>query len=142
MRRSSMLCLDANILIRRVTEPDNASIQDLWRGWRSAQREFVAPVLLRFEVTNALHRLRRARVVSDRTTHLLLDAALAESITLYADQNLHAAALDFAARFDLPAAYDAHYLALADRLDVEFWTADRRLAHTVRQHLPWVRLAE
>ncbi len=42
MRRSSMLCLDANILIRRVTEPDNASIQDLWRGWRSAQREFVA----------------------------------------------------------------------------------------------------
>lgn len=137
-----MLCLDANILIRRVTEPDNATIQDLWSGWRTAQREFVAPVLLRFEVTNALHRLRRAGVVSDQTAHLLLDAALAESIILYADQDLHANALGFAARFDLPAAYDAHYLALANRLGVEFWTADRRLVHTVGPHLPWVRLAE
>ena len=137
-----MLCLDANILVRRVTEPDNASIQDLWRGWRAAQREFVAPVLLRFEVTNALHRLRRAGVVSSPTTLLLLDAALAEPITLHADQDLHTAALGFAARFDLPAAYDAHYLALADRLGVAFWTADRRLAHTVQPHLPWVRIAE
>ncbi len=136
-----MLCLDANILIKRVTEPNNTSIQDLWRGWRASEQELVAPMLLWFEVTNGIHRLRRAGVVSDATAQLLLDAALAQAITLDADPDLHRDALGFTARFDLPAAYDAHYLALADRLEVEFWTADRRLAHAVGPHLPWVRLA-
>jgi predicted nucleic acid-binding protein len=50
--------------------------------------------------------------------------------------------LDLADRFALPAAYDAHYLALADWLGGEFWTADRRLAKAVGEALPWVRLVE
>jgi hypothetical protein len=40
----------------------------------------------------------------------------------------------------LPAAYDAHYLALAERVGAEFWTTDRRLANKVREALPWVHL--
>ncbi|MFQ6133132.1 MAG: type II toxin-antitoxin system VapC family toxin, partial [Armatimonadota bacterium] len=35
--------------------------------------------------------------------------------------------------------YDASYLALAQSLGVEFWTADRRLAHAVSD-LPFVKL--
>jgi predicted nucleic acid-binding protein len=38
----------------------------------------------------------------------------------------------------LPAAYDAHYLALARSLDVEFWTADARLARQVGERGPRV----
>ena len=51
-------------------------------------------------------------------------------------------ALDLAERFSLPAAYDAHYLALADWLGGEFWTADRRLARAVHDELPWVRVVD
>ena len=35
---------------------------------------------------------------------------------------------------------DAHYLALAQRLGAEFWTADRRLVQAVQATLPWVNL--
>lgn len=35
--------------------------------------------------------------------------------------------------------HDAHYLALAQTLDCEFWTADERLYNAVRDQLPWVR---
>jgi predicted nucleic acid-binding protein len=60
-------------------------------------------------------------------------------IALFADADLHLEALSVAGRFGLKASYDAHYLALADRLGVEFWTADRRLANTISSSLPWVR---
>ena len=62
-------------------------------------------------------------------------------ISLYTDDDLHDRAMDFAGRFRLPAAYDSHYLALADRLGVEFWTADQKLYNTVSAALPWVKLA-
>ncbi|MCU0571091.1 MAG: type II toxin-antitoxin system VapC family toxin [Oculatellaceae cyanobacterium Prado106] len=40
----------------------------------------------------------------------------------------------------LSATYDAHYLALTERLNAEFWTCDRRLFNTVQARLPWVHL--
>jgi predicted nucleic acid-binding protein len=96
--------------------------------------------LLRYEVTNALHRLRKAGETTEDETERAIRAALALPIRLHFDDALHSAALAFAARFSLPAAYDAHYLALADRLGAAFWTTDRRLANSVRPALPWVRL--
>ena len=45
---------------------------------------------------------------------------------------------DFAERFSLPAAYDAHYLALAQYLSAEFWSADKKLIRAVQTTLPWV----
>jgi predicted nucleic acid-binding protein len=96
--------------------------------------------LIRYEVTNALHRLRQAGDASEGATQDALRSALALPIRLYNGEDLHSAALAFAARFSLPAAYDAHYLALADRLGADFWTTDRRLANSVRPALPWVRL--
>jgi alpha-galactosidase len=43
-----------------------------------------------------------------------------------------------AQRLALPAAHDAHYLALAERLGAEFWTADQRLVRAVQPQLSWV----
>jgi len=44
-----------------------------------------------------------------------------------------------ATHFNRPTAYDAHYLALAEMLGCEFWTADRRLYNAVKEELPWVK---
>jgi predicted nucleic acid-binding protein len=70
---------------------------------------------------------------------LALRAALSLPLRLYGEPELHARALDLAERLSLPAAYDAHYLALADWLGAEFWTADQRLVRAVQDELPWVR---
>ncbi len=48
-------------------------------------------------------------------------------------------AIEFAHDFDLPATYDAHYLALAQRENCEYWTADTRLWNAVKRRLSWVR---
>jgi predicted nucleic acid-binding protein len=44
-----------------------------------------------------------------------------------------------ATRFNRPAAYDAHYLALAEMMNCEFRTADRWLFNVVKDELAWVR---
>lgn len=62
-------------------------------------------------------------------------------ITLYGDRDLHRRALSLAKQLSLPAAYDAHYLALAERLNAELWTADRCLAERAQPTMPWVNLA-
>ena len=54
-------------------------------------------------------------------------------------RSIQESALEFATRFNRPKAYDAQYLALADLLGCELWTADRRLVSAVAGKLPWVR---
>ncbi len=48
-------------------------------------------------------------------------------------------AMEISHRFGLPAAYDAHYLALAEYKKCEYWTADSRLWNAVGDELSWVR---
>lgn len=41
-------------------------------------------------------------------------------------------AYELAVRFNRPRAYDSQYMALADRLQCDFWTADERLVNSVQ----------
>ena len=61
------------------------------------------------------------------------------SIEIYNPAWLHRQALILADAFGLPAAYDAHYLALAEHFECELWTADRRLLRAVGSGPPFVR---
>lgn len=141
MYRSSMVCLDANLIVRLIVGDASPRIQEFAAQWNSDGRGFVAPSLIGYEVTNALHRIRLVA-----PENLEIDEAMRSyelmSIELIQDRDLHIEALQFADRFRLPAAYDCHYLALANRLGIEFWTADRKLHRAVSNELPWARLVE
>jgi predicted nucleic acid-binding protein len=137
---SSWLCVDANLVLRLVADPDDTRVQELWQRWDAERRPLAAPTLLFYEVTNVLHRYRRLGVLGAATVRSALNAALALPLHLVGEAELHGRALDLAERFSLPAAYDAHYLAVAESLGGELWTADARLAHVVQSALPWVRL--
>jgi predicted nucleic acid-binding protein len=101
----------------------------------------VAPSLLAYEVVNTLHKYHRAGHLSPASAELSLGAILSLPIELAAvEPRLHLRALTIARELSLPAADDAHYLALSEDLNGEFWTADRRLWEAVHGELPWVRL--
>lgn len=138
--RNSWTCIDAGCVVRLFTEPDDERYPALWRRWREEGQRVVAPRLLRYEVTNALYRSRGQGPLRDESLAGALAGAFALPIQLREDDDLHSLAVGFAVRFSLPAAYDAHYLALADRLGADFWTTDRKLANAVGAALPWVHL--
>jgi predicted nucleic acid-binding protein len=140
MRKSSPLCCDANIVVRLVTKADDVVVHDLFERWRLEGRRLVAPSLFRFELTNALYQLHRANILSDVAARGALQAALQLPVEFLGDDQMHQRAADLAARFNRPAAYDAHYLALSESIQAEFWTADERLYNAVRHELPWVHL--
>ncbi len=139
---SSWLCVDANLVIRLVVDPSDRTVQQLWEQWADERRQLAAPTLLHYEVANALYRYQALGLTSPSSAQLALRAALALPIHLHGEPDLHRRALELAQRFSLPAAYDAHYLALAEYLGGEFWTADGKLARAVPASVSWVHLVE
>jgi predicted nucleic acid-binding protein len=140
MSSYSETCLDSSVLVRAVDPTPQPEVRSLFRGWLRDKVMLHAPALLRYEVVNALHQIRKAGRLSGDRVELALREALGKPIVLHEDDNLHARALEMAADHKLPAAYDGQYLALAEKLGVELWTADAKLVRAVQDRLAWVRL--
>lgn len=137
------VCVDASFVVPLVTRPHEGSpFAQRWRGWHEAGLHPAAPTLLCYEVANALHRYVVHGTLLPSQAEAALDAALDLGFVWFGDAELHRRALEIAGEYGLPAVYDAHYLALAERLTAELWTADRRLHQAVGAALPWVRQAE
>ncbi len=126
-----MICIDAGLAIRRVVFPEDETVQKLWDSWEEGEQEVYAPSLLFYEVTNALYRYQHQELLSAKTVDIALEAALSLPVRLVSDPALHRRAKALAERYQLPATYDAHYLALAERLECELWTADQRMAQAL-----------
>lgn len=109
------------------------------RTWQSEDVILAAPHLLPFEVSNALHKRVTQGELSVEGAVELIGNLLTNTIELHQPWNLHARALATASRFRQSAAYDAHYLALAESLDCELWTADEKFHKSVRQEMGHVR---
>src|SRR5437867_7234629 len=117
--RNSPICVDASLLVRLVADPDDAEVQRLWQVWQAEGREFHAPTLMLYEVTNAFYQYERRRVMDASDARLAIESVLLLPVRLHGDAVLHHAGLQLAEQFGLPAAYDAHYLAPAQRLGAE-----------------------
>lgn len=138
---TTTICADASIVANVLSNSNpESSFQRLWMQWRTDETSIVAPTLLLYEICNSLDRVVIAKRITVPESERLLEVALSLDMQLYRDAELHQQALKIAQRENLPAAYDAHYLALAERLGIEFWTGDRRLFNAVRSRLPWVHL--
>lgn len=133
------VCVDAGIVVRLVADPDDERIMALWD--ESQGKTLVAPSLIRYEVTNALHQYQRANKMSAEAAAQALEAAFSLPIDIVAESSLSEAALRLAVKYGLPATSDAHYLALAQKIAAEFWTTDRRLFNALQGKFPKIRLA-
>ena len=127
--------IDANIVAALVLPlPYSDQVTRSVTAWKELGTSLYAPHLLEYEVSTIL---RKAVIKGWLTT----EAATAAMGTVSAlniqcqlpSPELHEQALGWAERMGHSKTYDAHYLAVADRLRTELWTADRRLANGANQ---------
>jgi predicted nucleic acid-binding protein len=137
---SFQVCVDAGISLKRVflDEPDSELARVLWAEWHGRGATVIAPNLWAYEVTSVIrNKVHRGRLAPELEQETLL-AVHQLPLKLMAPDGLHRRASEIARYFRQPAAYDAHYLALAQMHDCTFWTADERLFNTIRQEFAWV----
>ncbi len=132
--------VDANLGLALVlATPYSDRAQILWESWSSQQAVVFAPDLWAYELTSAL---RKAMVVTGMSlagAEARLEALTQLGVRLVPPTpQLHQSALRWAHRLGHTVAYDAQYLALAELLGCDFWTADRRLAAALSPGVPWV----
>jgi predicted nucleic acid-binding protein len=143
MNNSSTICVDANVIIRLIVVPTDAAVQKHWEQWMIAGTSLVAPTLLYYEIVNGFHKYWKQGKLDTQAYKSALKTALSLKINFVGDADLHRRAAELAQSFNLPAAYDAHYLALAERLNIDLWTSDEKLFNTVRSAgVEWVKLVE
>ena len=140
---NSQICVDASLAIKLVSpEPGRDQVLVLWEGWLKEGAILVAPYLFCYEVTSVLWRKAVRGIWTHEEARAAVEAALDLGVRLMDAPGLSLQAFDIAARFRRPAAYDAHYLALAEVLGCNFWTADRKLYNAVQEQLSYVHCLE
>ena len=125
--------VDASLVVKwLVDEEDSEKARALYRGWVASGVRIAAPYIMLAEVSNALHRkVVDGEIELDSATGILENLS-AHEIEFHNPPNIHAGALRVADRLDQGAVYDSIYLALAERLDCELWTSDRRFYRAAR----------
>ena len=123
----SAICVDASFIARLFVGPDDSRAWRLLDGWIEQDAAIYSPTLLLYELTNVFYRYHRAGYLSPASVELVLDAVSELPLRLEPHGSLVKPALRVASTLRLPAAYDAYYLALAERYDADLWTADGRL---------------
>jgi predicted nucleic acid-binding protein len=132
--------VDASVAAKWIfTEEYSEQARALLRAALSAGERIVAPPLLPIEVTNIIRQRMRREALPLPEAQDRLAAFRAIPVTLRAPRTLYRHALEIAEQYDLPAAYDAHYVALAELLRCVLWTDDQRLLRALGGALPFVR---
>lgn len=136
----AVVCIDASVFLR-VLLPDEQTPEaiEFWEELTSAGRAVIAPHLFIWECANAILRaFRQGRLDLLTAENLLGDLGAAPIKLLPVEDKTLDAWRSFIIPFDMPAAYDACYLALAHEVGCELWTADLRLYRRAGQALSWV----
>ena len=135
-----MKCVDASIGVKWViAEEYSAQAAELVVETSSAGNVLIAPPLMPSEVTNTVRQRMRREGLSLVEGDLLLAHFLAYPVTLVAPNALYRLALNIAETYNLQAAYDAEYVALAQLFGCELWTDDRKLIKAVGHRLTFVK---
>jgi predicted nucleic acid-binding protein len=138
-----VVVVDTSLALKWIyDEKDSPIALSLLAEWTGKKMKIKVPSLLAYEITNSLYQqVRNGKSTFDSARQNLMDILpKGMRFVFLPDFSLNIRALELTHHFGLPATYDAHYLALAERENCDLWTADMRMWRAVKDQLPWVHL--
>jgi predicted nucleic acid-binding protein len=133
-----LICVDASVAVKWALAEDRSDTALSLYAENQADG-IVGPPFLRVEVANAIWRRVPRGLLSPVEAQQAFATFLNFEVELAAPPDLFRIAFDLAARFNRPAVYDMHYVALAQIAGCELWTADQRLLNALDGRLPFVK---
>lgn len=135
-----MICADSSVVAKLLFPKEHHFdvAQRLLTDHIAQHEPIIAPFPLRDEVANVVRKKLRYERFPPAEIDTVLDDFLSLPIAFRDPDGLFHAAVRIAVEYNLPAIYDAEYIALARLTDCEFWTADLDLIYAVKRHLPFV----
>jgi predicted nucleic acid-binding protein len=140
----SAIVVDASYLVRLLLPWEhNTTFLDRFTKWRQDRLDICAPDLLVTEVTSVIRQAVYRHWITETEGQVAIEDLFRLDVRIVpSDQGLCSSALAWAGRLGQSKAYDGFYLALAERLAGNLWTADERLFNTVTQiGVSWVQRA-
>ena len=135
-----MVVIDASLLVKLlVIEQFSAQAVRLANYWAAMGIRLAAPDFIHAEVISALYKKISAGIISINLAVELMTEFYAMDIDIYPASLLHQRAIELALELRQRMPYDSHYLALAESLNCDFWTADRPFYRATQPHHPRVQ---
>ena len=129
------IVVDANLTVALFVHlPYSSQSEQLFALWRSQDVQLYVPALWPAEVVSALRKMVSVRQISSNDARQAL--ATLEPIPIRVVlpvSSLLNLSLIWAERLKQNVAYDAQYIALAESLSAEFWSADQKLIQTLQR---------
>ena len=124
------IVVDSNLVTAVILPlPYSEAARRMIASWKGAGDAIVGPVLWEYELTTVLRRaLVHGLMTGEQLASAIRLVAILNIQSVLPSESLHQSALNWAERLGQNKAYDAPYMALAEQLNAEFWTGDRRLA--------------
>ncbi|MCX8061788.1 MAG: type II toxin-antitoxin system VapC family toxin [Anaerolineales bacterium] len=136
----AIIVIDASIIVNLLVEQPLSNAAKQWmRTQQSLGAQFYAPAHWIAEVASALRFAVFSQVLDAEDAKILIgllpELPLA---TIIPNAEMLRSSLEWAKRLGQSKAYDSQYLALAEHLGAEFWSADRRLIAVLHaQGISW-----
>ena len=137
---TTSLVIDAGIAYRLVLPGEHQSVFiEKMTEWMQNGITLYAPALWAYELTSAFNKAVRFKALTPKQGQEALQLALLLNVQMVTpDESQIHRAFNWTLKLNRAAAYDSFYLALAEELNAQFWTTDKRLFYAVNQS--WVHL--
>jgi predicted nucleic acid-binding protein len=141
---SDVVLVDASVAVKWVIDEEHTPLaQTLLQDVATAARTISVPPHFMGEVVNSIYQRWRstdpAKHIDETEARQAIRGFLSVDLQIESPAGLYERAFDLAQAHGLPSIYDALYVALAEMLGGELWTADRRLLQALAGQLAYVR---
>ncbi|MHB8645729.1 MAG: type II toxin-antitoxin system VapC family toxin [Thermomicrobiales bacterium] len=132
--------VDASIAVKWVIEEEGSeAARALLQSWLTAGIRLVSPSWLTCEIANILYRKALNGDLTFADASEAYDDVLPFVMVLPENASDGKRGMEIARQTGQQQSYDAQYLALAERLDAEYWTDDRRFVTATSAAFPQVK---
>jgi predicted nucleic acid-binding protein len=132
--------LDATVALKWQFEDEEATsaAMALLEDFVEDKIELITPTLFPYEILSAITVAINRKRIGEEAGYRAMNYITSLGIELRNFHHLIGTAFYMARQYGL-SSYDCAYMALAEKEKCDFFTGDKKLFNSIRNHLPWIK---